>query len=324
MAVTYKQVTASAERLLAAGRRVSLSAIRAELGSGSMTTLTPLLKRWREEHLDQETEGAEQQVPTAVISTITQAVEQAIREAVQETTATLTAELAAKETDLAAYAAEGQERETLLASVCAERDTLSSEVARLKGALEESQRQTVAIQAQLDSVTADLTSARSAMEAMQARVADADTVFAQADKAAEQIQALENRVRELETESTLLKQDASDLRALREKLPALQSAADRYEELAARYDSLAAQSQKELRNLQDLVDAQRIQTSKSLEQLAAAKSDEAAAKGRAEAAAELIAELKQDKKALTHQLAELRASRARELANSSENKSGDQ
>ena len=90
--ITYEQVCAAADRLAATGKKISVAAVRSELGGGSMSTLGPLVKKWKEEHNEEESVEA-----VLVSASVLEAIKQTIDKAIKEQIATETASLSRSE-----------------------------------------------------------------------------------------------------------------------------------------------------------------------------------------------------------------------------------
>ena len=134
--VTYEQIVAVADRLATMGKKVSVAAVRSELGGGSMSTLGPFVKRWKDEH-NGEGNVETVLVSASVLEAIKQTIDKAIKEQVSTETASLSSDVESLSADLAAYESELQDKDEALAAEKSHSEELANEVAKLKGALEE-------------------------------------------------------------------------------------------------------------------------------------------------------------------------------------------
>lgn len=190
--ITPEAVAAAAERLTAKGQPVTNKTVLAEIGSGSMSTLVPLLAAWKVAQED-DAHLSDVDVPDQIAVAGEQLVARVWRAAMQEATAgheVLRRELLASQAQIGAVR---NEMLDLLASAEAERDTAIARVEHLT--LELAQATAVSAVAVDRAVDAEreLAAARERAAAADARADRSDADRIAADARAEKAEARAER-----------------------------------------------------------------------------------------------------------------------------------
>lgn len=68
--ITYEQVALAAQKLLELGQSPTTKAVRAELGSGSQSTITKHLRQWRENESEKAKTNLESVIPKSLLAAI--------------------------------------------------------------------------------------------------------------------------------------------------------------------------------------------------------------------------------------------------------------
>lgn len=181
---TIEQVTAAADALIAEGQKPTLANIRAALGGGSFSTISPLLKQWRESHRE---EAATTPIADPAPDEITEQVQSMAGHIWQAAMQLANARLQ-------------QERETLEATrlaIEAERDEAAELADQVNGELERVTGEAEALKASLEAVNVDLAKSQEQSQL-------------QAVQLAEQRQA----TKDVETELQATEQHRDELRAM--------------------------------------------------------------------------------------------------------------
>ena len=174
MAITKQQVWQAADRLREAGQRPTLDAVREQIG-GSYSTLTPLLRRWRER---QEARRAAAAAPPAALSERVTATGQALWEtALRMATERLAGERADMERQHARWETEKTEALALADSLAAQLEAARRELeaaregrARDRDALERARRRELRAREEVARLSGALASRQEALAALLARL----------------------------------------------------------------------------------------------------------------------------------------------------------
>lgn len=213
--ILYSQVAAAASKLAGEGKNPTVDTVRAALGAtGSKSTITPMLKRWKVEHAGTVTEAASG-LPVAIV--------QAVREVYDglraDATATLERAVLAHRDEIRVAQAESAQLRAHVATLTGERSALAAELGH-------SQAEGAWLRGELQTHSVQLTSAQSEITGLAQRLADraaevatvnqqlthARTQFehyqeANAAQRKEERQSFERRIAQLESEIGRLRRE---------------------------------------------------------------------------------------------------------------------
>lgn len=213
--ILYSQVAAAASKLAGEGKNPTVDTVRAALGAtGSKSTITPMLKRWKEEHAGTVAEAASG-LPAAIV--------QAVREVYDglraDATAALERALLVHRDEIKGAQAESAQLRAQVATLTGERTALATELGHAQG-------EAARLRGELHTHSVQLTSARVENTGLAERLADraaevatvnqqlthARTQFehyqeANAAQRKEERQSFERRITQLESEIGGLRRD---------------------------------------------------------------------------------------------------------------------
>lgn len=226
--ITYEQVAAAADELVAAnsGRRPTLQAIRAKLGTGSPNTIHRHLTSWKATLAVADVAKAE--LPTVIARAFHHELGRAVAEARQD----LEQQLRDSQEENVALATDGEAREAELMTATAELRALTSELDTLRRRADEQA-------AELEHVARDLASERAAVANVRDQAAEMRIVV-------DDLRAkLSDRALELDAAREELQRDRQERIEIERKLAAVQATnvalEERLEERKAREDALSSE-----------------------------------------------------------------------------------
>lgn len=282
--VTYEDVAAAADALLAAGEKVTLRSVRTQLGTGSFGTIQRHLPRWREQQrppLAPDAGGLPNAIQQSILDEIAHqiaAAQAALTEQLTESQAegadlaqdnerlddqvtTLLAQIADLNTALAGAKARADkaEEDAAKARAAADQDRENAEKARIEAAQARLQADT--LKESTATFTAENQGLRTDLETLRKQIADADKRAAVAEARVDDLQrqagALEARITDLTNERQGLLDDretnrarAATLQADLQGMQAEKTACDRQlERVTAQLDTAVARERDTLAEL---------------------------------------------------------------------------
>ncbi|MDN5871456.1 MAG: DNA-binding protein [Nitrococcus sp.] len=166
---TQEQVSRAADALAAQDKKVTVATVREALGAGSYSTLSPMLRAWREQHLAQ----------VALTEALPGEAEEAGRKAAAAIwqTAMVHLQQRAERVEQAA--------EERITEAMAERDEAMGEVQRLEDKLGHANKYTVALQEQREALSAQVSEAKATIEGLRERLEAESTAHGRTGEKAE-------------------------------------------------------------------------------------------------------------------------------------------
>lgn len=217
MAISYEQVASAAESIKAEGGKPTLAAIHARLGSGSMSTITKFMQRWKGEQPQQQTSEVvlPEQMKAAIIQEMERYASQrvaVVRDELDEATQTIESLTTESETleDAVLHAeAEASKWRGLADDRKELAQRQEAEIQRLKGERSE-------LKAAIECLTMDLATSRASAEILErekAEMKELQKTLMDAQAAVSRLEAqkesLTERVGELKDEVKELKAQTS-------------------------------------------------------------------------------------------------------------------
>jgi chromosome segregation ATPase len=240
--VTYSEVAQAARALAEAGHNPTVDLVRARLGTGSKSTLAPLLKRWKTQHAATVAES-ETGLPQDLVTAVKGLYGHLQAQAQAEISAGKDAARREVETAQASQrVAEGRQKalEDALAQRTAAQTQLEEKVQTLEMALEAAERARLTLQTQVDGLRQQLEDRSQALHTLQHHLAQAQTNLEHYRDAVRQQRAEEGAVWERQ-----IRQLEAALSAQREDNQALRTSRGRLEREQARLEAAQAQGQAE-------------------------------------------------------------------------------
>ena len=199
MAMTSERIIETAEAITERGESPTLAAVRRELGGGSYTTISEVMKEWKAKRQAALALAAVVQVPTAVQEAMSQAAITVWTAATQQHAATL----------------------------AAERETLKEERQRLEGERREAVELADQVSRELEQRQAEADQLRTALDTERQSLSETRTALAKAEaQAEERLAHVETLSGELAQVRQVAQEQASEAAELRGQLTALESLAD--------------------------------------------------------------------------------------------------
>jgi len=253
--VSYQQVSAAAEALTAEGATVTNRAVRAHIGTGSMSTISRHLATWR---------GQSRPLPaTAALSEATQqALLTDIERQVAEARSQLHSELAIAATERDTLTEEGEQLQARLTAQAAENEHLRAELQRQTGALDQIRTDMAKVQ---DAATTAQAAAKAEAERHQLGELELRQQLAKAELRLEALPRLDAEIQGLREELRKEREKAQEaIRAAAVAAERVSGLEARVADFKKRDDAASAQ----IVELRDLLDSERARSA-TAEQAAA-------------------------------------------------------
>lgn len=303
--ISYEQVAAAADALVATGQKVTIDSVRQKLGTGSPNTIHQHLKTWR---------AARPVAPVAALvlpQALTVAFASELEKAAAQARASMEEELVSAREEADALAVAGEQQEEEKAALAESVVSLTTERDKLAGQVEIQAKEIQQLQEELERQTKALQQAHVDMAKLQIK----DDMYA--DKAAEQTKEIQ-RLRDLVESAQSASREAvrqaavleAQLKASEERAQRAETAAQHALQEQTKTVNATAQSVAKLQTDHEArMDAARAQTQEALR-----ARDEAMASGNTarEQAARLAGQLEM----LEKQVQQMREAAAADRANS--------